>query len=91
MSTLEQAMELQRLLREVAEQVKDNPQGRSYLSRDGRGFALALGGDAARGTQEFLAAVGRYLMAVQHGDKKLDAAKTQLLAALDQWLSTLSL
>jgi hypothetical protein len=91
MSTVEQAMEVVRLLEQVAEQVKDNPQGRSYLSRDGQGFALAVGGEAARGTQDFLAAVGRYLRRVQHGGGKIEAARTELLAALDQWLSTLKL
>jgi hypothetical protein len=77
MSNLHQAFALQALLEQVGEQIKDKPQGRSYLSRDGRAYVLAVGGDGAREMGDFMTAVGQYLMKTQYGLRDKEAAKAK--------------
>jgi hypothetical protein len=87
MSSLHQALALQGLLEQVGEQIEDKLQGRSYLSRDGRAYVLAVGGEGAKAMDDFMTAVGQYLMKREsrRGDK--EAAKAELLRAFDEWLS----
>jgi hypothetical protein len=86
MSSFQQALAFQELLEQVGEQVKDNQHGRAYLSPDGRAYVLALGGDRAKQMQDFMTAVGQYLLKVRHG--RGDAtAKADLLRAFEEWLS----
>ncbi len=87
MSNLHQALALQGLLEQVGEQVKDKPQGRSYLSPDGRAYVLAVGGDSAKEMRDFMTAVGEYLMKARYGLRDTGAAKTKLLQAFEEWLS----
>lgn len=85
MSVIE-ALALQDLLERVGEGIKDNPQGRSYLSPDGQAYVLAVGGDRARVMDEFMKAVGQYLVKVRN-KRSNEAAKLELLHAFEQWLS----
>ena len=87
MSSLHQALALQGLLEQVGERVKDNPQGRSYLSPDGRAYVLAVGGEGAKEMQDFMTAVGQYLLKAQYGRRDAEAAKAELLRAFEEWLS----
>jgi hypothetical protein len=87
MSGLQQAFALQGLLEEVAERIKDKPQGRSYLSPDGRAYVLAFGGEGAKVMDDFMRAVGQYLMKMQDGRSDKETAKAELLQAFDEWLS----
>jgi hypothetical protein len=87
MSNLHQALALQGLLEQVGERIKDNPQGRSYLSPDGRAYVLAVGGDRAKEMQDLMTAVGQYLMKMQYGRRDTGAAKAELLRAFEEWLS----
>ncbi len=87
MSSLHQALALQGLFEQVGERIKDNPQGRSYLSPDGRAYVLAVGGDRAKVMQDFMTAVGQYLMKRQHDRGDMEAAKAKLLRAFEEWLS----
>lgn len=87
MSNLSQALALQGLIEQVGEQIKDNPRGRSYLSSDGRAYVLAVGGDRAKEMQDFMSAVGQYLIKAQNGRRNAQAEKAQLLKAFEEWLS----
>jgi hypothetical protein len=87
MSALQEALALQDLLEQVGERIKDNPQGRSYLSPDGRAYVLAFGGDRAKQMGDFMTAVGQYLMKMRKGRNDKGAAKAELLRAFDEWLS----
>ena len=87
MSSFQQALELQELLEQVGERIKDKPQGRSYLSPDNLAYVLAIGGDGATVMRDFMSAVGGYLMQVQHGRVKKEDAKAEVLRAFDEWLS----
>ena len=87
MSGIHQALALQGLLEEVGERLKDSPQGRSYLSPDGRAYVLAVGGSSAKEMNNFMRAVGQYLMKKQNGRGDQETAKADLLRAFDDWLS----
>ena len=87
MPSLHQALALQGLLEEVAERIKENPQGRAYLTPDGRAYVLAFGGDRAKEMQDFMTAVGQYLLKRQHGRADAEAAKAEVLRAFEEWLS----
>ncbi len=87
MSSLHQALALQGLIEQVSERIKEIPGGRSYLSPDRRAYVLALGGDGAKEMDDFMRAVGQYLMKTQHGRHDSEAAKADLLRAFDEWLS----
>jgi len=87
MSALHQALALQELLEQVGERIKGNPKGRSYLSPDGRAYVLALGGDRAKQMDDFIRAVGQYLVKTQNSRTDKEAAKADLLRAFDDWLS----
>jgi hypothetical protein len=87
MSELHQALALQGLLEQVGEKIKDKPQGRSYLSPDGRAYVLAVGADGAKAMDDLMRAVGQYLMNVEYGRDDKEAAKSKLLRAFDEWLS----
>jgi hypothetical protein len=91
MSSLHQALALQELLEQLGERIKDNPQGRSYLSHDGRAYVLAVGGDRAKEMQDFMTAVGQYLIKTRHRRDEAGAAKAELLSAFERWLSKQSL
>lgn len=82
-----EALTIQQHLVALAEAITSNGFDRSYLTPDGQGYALAVQGDGARSMDEFMKAVGRYLMKVQHGGADKDAAKAELLRAFDAWLS----
>jgi hypothetical protein len=87
MPGLQQALALQGLLEQVGEQIADSPQGRSYLSPDGRAFVLAIGGSGAKEMAAFMNAVGQYLVKRQNGRGGKEAAKLELQRAFDEWLS----
>lgn len=87
MAGIHQALELQDLFNQVCERIKDIPEGRSYLSPDGRAFVLAFGGDRAKIMHDFMAAVGRYLMKVQHERGEEESARAEALRAFEEWLS----
>jgi hypothetical protein len=84
---LAEALSIQHRLVGLAEAIKSNGFDRSYLTPDGQGFALAVQGEGARNMDDFMKAVGQYLLKVQrrHGDK--EAAKAELLRAFDAWLA----
>jgi hypothetical protein len=82
-----QALALQGLLEQVGDRIKDTPQGRAYLSPDGRAYVLAVGGDGAKEMDDFMRAVGQYLVKRQHGQGNYEIAKAELLQAFDEWLS----
>jgi hypothetical protein len=87
MSNIHEALELQTVIEEVAERIKDYPQGRSYLSPDGQGYVLAFGGDRAQVMNDFITAVGQYLRKVQQKRSDKAAAKEEVLRAFEEWLS----
>jgi hypothetical protein len=87
MAGLHQALELHGLLEEVGERIKDSPQGRSFLSRDGSAYVLAVGGEGAKEMHDFMTAVGQYLKKLQIGRTTKEAAKAELMQAFDKWLS----
>lgn len=87
MTDFQQALALREMLEQVGEQSKDNPQGRSYLSLDGRAYVLAFGGEGAKEMNDFMRAVGQYLLKMQNGRGDKEAAKGDLLRAFDEWLS----
>jgi hypothetical protein len=87
MSTLREALALQSLLEEVGDRIKDKPQGRSYLSPDGRAYVLAFGGDVAKDMDQFMKSVGRYLVKMQDRRVDKDAAREELQRAFEEWLS----
>jgi hypothetical protein len=87
MTDIQQALALQDLLEQVSERIKDNPNGRSYLTQDGRAYVLAFGGERAKEMDAFMQAVGQYLLKMQNGRGDKKAAKAELLRAFDEWLS----
>jgi hypothetical protein len=87
MSSLHEALELQGLLEQVGDRVRDNPSGRSYLSPDRQAYVLAVGGEAAQAMYALMTAVGRYLMTTEFGGGDEQSAKQELLRAFDLWLS----
>jgi hypothetical protein len=87
MSTLREALAFQSLLEQVGDRIKDNPQGRSYLSPDGRAYVLALGGDGAKDMDEFMTSVGRYLMKMRDRKADKEAARDEMHRAFEEWLS----
>jgi hypothetical protein len=87
MSTLQKALQFQSLLEQVGERIKDNPQGRSYLSPDGRAYVLALGGEGAKAMDDFMNAVGEYLMKTQEPKADKEAAREEIHLAFEEWLS----
>jgi len=87
MTGLQQALALQGLLEQVGEQIQDHMQGRSYLSPDGRAYVLAVGGEGAKAMDDFMRAVGKYLLKIEHRRCDREAAKAELLRAFDEWLS----
>ena len=82
-----EALSIQQHLVALAEAISSNGFDRSYLTPDGQGYALAVQGEGARDMDDFMKAVGQYLMKVQSGRSDKDAAKTDLLRAFDAWLS----
>jgi hypothetical protein len=84
---IKQALALQRLIEQVAEQIKDFPNGRSYLTPEGDAYVLAFGREHAQEMATFMRAVGQYLLKMKkpRGDK--EAAKTEVLRAFDEWLA----
>ncbi len=84
---LTEALSIQHHLVALAEAIRSNGFDRSYLTPDGQGYALAVQGEGARGMDDFMKAVGQYLMKVQRGRGDKEAAKTDLLRAFDAWLS----
>jgi hypothetical protein len=84
---LADALGIQHHLVALAEAIRGNGFDRSYLTPDGQGYALAVQGEGAKGMNDFMKAVGQYLMKVQHGRGDKEAAKTELLRAFDAWLS----
>jgi len=84
---LAEALSIQHHLVALAEAIRSNGFDRSYLTPDGQGYALAVQGEGARSMDDFMKAVGQYLMKVQHGRGDREAAKAELLRALDAWLS----
>lgn len=84
---LAEALSIQQHLVGLAEAIKNNGFDRSYLTPDGQGYALAVQGEGARAMDDFMKAVGQYLMKVQHGRADKEAAKAELLRAFDAWLS----
>jgi hypothetical protein len=84
---LTEALGIQHHLVALAEAIRDNGFDRSYLTPDGQGYALAVQGEGARSMDDFMKAVGKYLMKVQHGRGDKEAAKAELLRAFDAWLS----
>jgi hypothetical protein len=84
---LTEALSIQQHLVGLAEAISSNGFDRSYLTPDGQGYALAVQGEGARAMDDFMKAVGRYLMKVQHGRGDKEAAKAELLRAFDVWLS----
>jgi hypothetical protein len=84
---LKQALGIQHHLVALAEAIRDNGFDRSYLTPDGQGYALAVQGEGARCMDDFIKAVGQYLMKVQHGRGDKDAAKAELLRAFEAWLA----
>ena len=87
MSTIREALAFQSLLEQVGERVKDKPQGRSYLSSDGRAYVLAIGGDDAKDMDEFMSSVGRYLMKMRDRQADKQAAREEMQRAFEEWLS----
>jgi hypothetical protein len=87
MSGIHQALALKGLLEQVGERIKDNPQGRAYLSPDGRAYVLAVGGEGAKELNDFMRAVGQYLVKTQNGRGDQEAARAELLRAFDDWLA----
>ena len=87
MSDFHQALALQALLEQVAERIKDNPQGRSYLTPDGRAYVLAVGDERAQEMKDFMTAVGHYLLKVRRTRGDTNAAKAEVMTAFDEWLS----
>ena len=81
------ALEIQQHLVGLAEAIRNNGFDRSYLTQDGKGYALAMQGESAKGMDDFMKAVGQYLMKVQYGRGHKDEAKAELLRAFDVWLS----
>jgi len=84
---LAEALTIQQHLVALAEAIRNNGYDRSYLTPDGEGYALAIQGEGAREMNDFMTAVGQYLMKVQHGLGDKEAAKAELLRAFDEWLS----
>lgn len=86
-SNLAEALSIQQHLVGLAEAIRTNGFDRSYLTPDGHGYALAVQGEGAKGMDDFMMAVGRYLMKVQRGRGDKETAKVELLRAFDAWLS----
>jgi len=84
---LTEALSIQQHLVALAEAIRNNGFDRSYLTPDEQGYALAVQGEGARAMDEFMKAVGHYLMKVQHGRGDREAAKAELFRAFDTWLS----
>jgi hypothetical protein len=87
MPTLHQTLYLQGLLEEVGERIKGYDQVRSYLSPDGQGFVLAVGGDRAETMRDFMMAVSQFLWKAQHTRSDRATAKQEVLRAFEEWLS----
>jgi hypothetical protein len=81
------SLRIQHHLAALAEAIKGNGFDRSYLTPDGQGYALAVQGQGAKAMDDFMKAVGQYLMKTQHGRGNKEAAKAELLQAFDAWLS----
>lgn len=86
---LQEALSIQQHLVELAEAIRTNGFDRSYLTPDAQGYALAVQGEGARAMEDFMKAVGQYLMKVQHrrGDRDKEEAKAELLRSFEVWLS----
>ncbi len=81
------ALSIQQHIVDLAEAIRSNGFDRSYLTPDGQGYVLALQGEAAKGTYDFMKAVGQYLSKVEHSRGNHESAKNELLQAFDVWLS----
>jgi hypothetical protein len=86
-SDLNEALSIQQHLVGLAEAIRSIGFDRSYLTPDGQGYVLAVQGEGAKRMNDFMKAVGQYLVKVQHGRGDKEAAKTELLRAFDEWLS----
>jgi hypothetical protein len=84
---LAEALSIQQHLVALAEAIKSNGYDRSYLTPDGQGYALGVQGEGAKSMDEFMKAVGQYLMKLRRGRSNKDAAKAELLQAFDTWLA----
>ncbi len=84
---LTEAFSIQHHMAALAEAIRNNGFDRSYLTPDRQGYALAVQGEGARAMDDFMKAVGQYLMKERNGHGDKDAAKTELLRAFDTWLS----
>jgi hypothetical protein len=82
-----EALSIQQQLVGLAEAIRGNGFDRSYLTPDGKGYALAVQGDGAKSMNDFMKAVGQYLLKVQRARGDKEAAKAELLRAFDTWLS----
>lgn len=91
MATMTQRFAFQELLERVAEGVKDNPHGRSYLTSDNRAYVLAMGGDGAKAMHDFMREVGNYLIKMKSSRGDKEAARAEVLRAFDEWLAKQSL
>jgi hypothetical protein len=81
------ALSIQHHLVALAEAIRGNGFDRSYLTPDGQGYALAVQGPGAKDMDDFIKAVGQYLMKMKHGGGNKEAAKGELLQVFDAWLS----
>ena len=87
MSDFQQAFELQELLEEVAARIKEMQIGRAYVTPDSRGYVLAYGGDGAQVMNDFMKAVGQYLLKLKNKRADKVAARAELQQAFDEWLA----
>jgi hypothetical protein len=81
------ALKIQHHLVALAEEIRGNAFDRSYLTPDEQGYALAIQGPGAKAMDDFMKAVGQYLVKTQHGRADKEAAKAELLRAFEAWLS----
>lgn len=86
-SNLSEALSIQNQLVGLAEAIRGYGFDRSYLTPDGQGYALAVQGEGAKAMEDFMKAVGQYLVKVQHRRSDKEAARAVLLEAFDAWLS----
>jgi hypothetical protein len=86
-TSYQQARALQELLEQVAERIKDDPMGRSYMTPDEDAYVLALGGESAKAMREFMKAVGKYLVETKNGRHVKETATEEVQRAFDEWLS----